>query len=273
MVQQTIVKTILPVMFSSEVWSTEGIGRRSKELTPLYVRRYVGPHTGDVSTSHPFWELAYVSHGKGELHTAESHVLEPGSVCLIPPETAHREFSVTRMEVTWIGLEGTRLKTWPCDRVLLGRWPEIEPQVEGLWLLAEHARGRVGPELDGLAAALLARVVRLAAEAPQPTSRRIEQAAEWMHKHFSQPISIAELAERFEYSEGYFYRAFRRFTGQSPASYLTAIRLQHTIQIMQHTTLTLDRIARIVGFQDPLYFSRLFRKAHGRSPSAYRRTL
>lgn len=268
-----IVHSVLPPLLSETLWGEGSPWRRSKELTPLYVRRYVGPHTGDVMTNHPFWELAYVSRGKGELHTTESHALQPGSVYLVPPETAHGEYSPTMMEVTWIGLEGSRLQALPRREVLLGRWPEVEPRVESLWLLAEHARGRVGPELDGLAAALLARVLRLAAEAPDPTSKRIEQAAEWLHKHFHQPISMADLAERFGYSEGYFYRAFRRFTGQSPAAYLTAIRLQHAIQIMQHTTLTLDRIARIVGYQDPLYFSRLFRKAYGRSPSAYRKTL
>ena len=270
---QDNVKTVLPPLLADSLWGTDGPWRRSGELTPLYVCRYVGPHTGDVSSRHPFWELAYVSRGKGELLTTESHVLQTGSVSLIPPDTAHREYTPTRMEVTWIGLKGSRLKALSRQKVLLGRWPEVEPQVENLWLLSAHARGRVGPELDGLTAALLGRVLRLAEEEPQPTSRRIEQAAEWMHRHFSQPISMAETAERFGYSEGYFYRAFRRFMGQSPAAYLAAVRLQHAIQIMQHTTLTLERIARAVGYRDPLYFSRLFRKTHGCSPSAYRKTL
>lgn len=270
---QNITRSIIPFLLADGLWDKSRTCMRSKELSPLYVRRYVGPHTGDVFTNHPFWELAYVSRGKGELRTSEAYTLQPGCVYLIPPDMSHSEYSSTLLEVTWIGLEGTRLESLPRQKVLIGRWNEVEPQVENLWLLAEHARGRVGPELDGLAAALLARVLRLISEAPEPTSQRIEQAAEWLHKHFSQPISMAGLAEQFGYSEGYFYRAFRRFTGQSPAAYLTAIRLQHAIQIMQHTTLKLDRIARIVGYQDPLYFSRLFRKAFRRSPSEYRKTL
>lgn len=265
-------KSILPPLLSDDLWSPSGPDRRSAEVTPLYVRRYVGPHTGDVSTRHPFWELAYVSRGQGWLFAPDRRELCPGSVSLLPPGLEHREQADTRMEITWIGLSGLRLNALP-KTLLLGRWPEIEPQVENLWLLAEHARGKVGPELDGLAAALLARVRRLAAETPDPASRQIEQAAEWLHKHFAQPISISELAERFGYSEGYFYRAFRRYTGQSPAAYLTQIRLQHAMQIMRHTTLTLDRIARVVGYRDPLYFSRLFRKLHGCAPSVWRSRL
>jgi AraC-like DNA-binding protein len=268
-----ILKSIQIHKLSQELWGTDPAWRRSKELTPLYVRRYLGPHTGEIAASHPFWELAYISRGKGQLYTPDRHEYQPGSVTLIPPDIDHREYAQTMMEVIWIAMAGTRLDLLPKKDILEGRWPEIEPQVERLWLLAEHARGRVGPELDGLTEALLARVLRLAEEAPEPTSRRIQQVVEWLQKHFDQPISIADLAEDFGYSEGYFFRAFRRYTGQSPAAYLTAIRMQHAVQIMQRTTLTFDRIARIVGYQDPLYFSRLFRKTYSQSPSAYRKLL
>lgn len=270
---ETILESLELPRLSSELWGNDSASRRSRELTPLYVRRYLGPHTGEVLGSHPFWELAYISRGKGQFYAPNRHEYQQGSVSLVPPNFGHREHGNTLMEVTWISMVGTRLDSLPKEEILLGRWPEIEPQVERLWLLAEHSRGQMGPELDGLTSALLARVLRLAKEEPKPTSRRIEQAAEWLQKHFDRPISIADLAEDFGYSEGYFFRAFRRYTGQSPAAYLTTIRMQHALQIMQRTTLTLDRIARIVGYRDPLYFSRLFRKMYNQSPSHYRKLL
>ena len=55
--------------------------------------------------------------------------------------------------------------------------------------------------------------------------------------------------------------------------YLTDLRINHARQLMGQTELTMREIADMVGYEDQLYFSRIFKKRTGFTPSAYRRSL
>jgi len=179
----------------------------------------------------------------------------------------HYEFSTEQMDTVWIGLEGNRLRDLNPKTLLVAKCPELEPTIEQLWLATERHLGQVGPELDALAGLTISQFIRHLKEDKECTSACIDQVIEWMHKHFDQPVTIANLAFKFGYSEGYFYRAFKRQTGTTPTSYLASIRIRHAIHAMRHTTLTVNRIARLVGYEDPLYFRRVFKKIVGQSPT------
>ena len=65
---------------------------------------------------------------------------------------------------------------------------------------------------------------------------------------------------------------FHQRTGFSPLEYLTRLRLNHASQLMAETALSIAEIARAVGYEDPLYFSRLFRRKMGVSPTEFRQS-
>jgi AraC-like DNA-binding protein len=67
-----------------------------------------------------------------------------------------------------------------------------------------------------------------------------------------------------------FIRRFRAHTGLPPQQYITKFRMAHARELIATSQMSITDIARIVGYDNPLYFSRMFKKETGVSPRAYR---
>jgi len=252
------------------LWGRDPHSRRSSELTPLYVRRYVGPLTVRELGYHDFWELLAVIRGKGTLHMESPIPMKANFAYLIPPGTVHREDSAEKMDVVWIGLRGSMLDSFSRNQVCAAEAPELLALVDQLWLRAERKFGCIGSELDGLTHAVLARFMRIYGESVERNSDVIDDAVDYLHRNFARAISIADVAQRFGYSKGYFFRSFKQRTGLSPAAYLTRLRIENAVKLLKHSSLKMSRIANLCGYTDAFYFSRIFSKVTGRAPSSIR---
>ncbi len=98
----------------------------------------------------------------------------------------------------------------------------------------------------------------------------IEHAMNQMREDVSNPQSLRTYAKRAGYSTSQFSHLFRQHTGTSPINYLNELRIQRAAEFLNNTDWSIKRIAYELGFEDPLYFSRNFRKCVGLSPRAYR---
>ena len=74
-------------------------------------------------------------------------------------------------------------------------------------------------------------------------------------------------------SVSWFIRNFREYTGSTPTQYILSLRISNAQSLLENTSCNITEIAEIVGYDNPLYFSRLFKKQSGMSPSAFRRQL
>ena len=72
-------------------------------------------------------------------------------------------------------------------------------------------------------------------------------------------------------STSWFSRCFRAAVGESPMRYILLLRIRNAQVLLETTDGTVSEIARIVGYENPMYFSRLFRKEKGVSPLKYRK--
>ena len=264
------------------LWS-DGPGVRSTELTPLYVERYRGPHDTPHLTMHSFWELLVVLGGRGELLAgAERVALIPGRLLLTPPGLLHREHAPSGMEVIWIGLRGSRCAALSAGAergVLQVDDAGLVAACEQLWLQASARQPWCGPELDGHVAALFARLLRIRAgsatggtsTAANAAADVIDQAIAYLRQHLADCPPMSRVAVRLRISEGWFFRAFKRRTGLSPLAWLARQRLEQAALLLRQSSLPVGRIARQVGYADPLYFSRAFHRHFGRRPSDLRR--
>ena len=72
-------------------------------------------------------------------------------------------------------------------------------------------------------------------------------------------------------STSWFIRSFKDFTGVTPMHYILALRIANAQSLLENTDYTVAEISRLVGYEDQLYFSRLFKKQNGLSPSQFRR--
>ena len=98
----------------------------------------------------------------------------------------------------------------------------------------------------------------------------IRKICKKMQTNYTQKISNQEYADDCNMSLAYFIRLFKEVTGKSPQSYITYLRIEAAKGLLSTTQESINTIARLVGYDDPLYFTRCFSKAEKISPKEYR---
>lgn len=99
----------------------------------------------------------------------------------------------------------------------------------------------------------------------------IEAAVKHFHEHYNTSISIEDYAASRGMSTSWFIRNFKEFTGSTPMQYILSIRIANAQNLLETTEYNVTEIGNIVGYDNPLYFSRLFKKQNGVSPSEFRK--
>ena len=94
-----------------------------------------------------------------------------------------------------------------------------------------------------------------------------------IERDYGKKIGIMEIAEQMEVSSNYLSTIFRRETQYSVNEYLNAVRLKHAKRLLRETNLKVYEIAEQVGFSDTYYFSSVFKKLVGVTPSEYRNSV
>ncbi len=99
---------------------------------------------------------------------------------------------------------------------------------------------------------------------------KIQEATENMEKNYEHIQSLEEIAEFVGLSKYHFTRIFRKATGYSPIEYLTKIRMEQAVKLLRHTDLSIDEIAREIGYSNGSYFIKVFRQWIGFPPGEFR---
>ncbi|TXK44314.1 AraC family transcriptional regulator [Pontibacter qinzhouensis] len=99
----------------------------------------------------------------------------------------------------------------------------------------------------------------------------ISASVSYMKKHLKENIQVQELAAQQNLSVSHFSSLFRKKTGFSPIQFFINLKLQKACQFLYFTPLSMKEICQEVGFDDPFYFSRIFKKQMGQAPSDYRK--
>lgn len=98
----------------------------------------------------------------------------------------------------------------------------------------------------------------------------IAQAAAYMEEHYAEDFSVSELLAVSHYSQRHFIRLFSAAYHTTPQKYLLGIRLRHACAKLREGVLNITEVATRCGFSDSNYFSRVFKKELGVTPSVYR---
>ena len=101
----------------------------------------------------------------------------------------------------------------------------------------------------------------------------IDKATVYFNEHYNEDISIDEYAANNHFSVSWFIRNFKQHTGFTPMQYILAQRIYNAEILLQNPSHNLTEIASMIGYDNPLYFSRIFKKAKGISPSEYRKNI
>lgn len=219
------------------------------------------------------FHLLYVIKGRlTAVYDGREETLLPGSFILYPPGTpqSYTFPGETETVTFWVHFTG---RTAPEILDGLGlnggvyskRFYVEETRLRGI---AEKAK-REGFEANGELLHLLHLLAQQNTE--KPSARGIDILLPALHRMETlQKCTVAECASLCAMSQSRFSHLFREVMGVSPHQYLLKMRLEQAQNYLQDSDLSIAQIAQLTGFEDALYFSRLFKKYCGTAPSFYR---
>lgn len=252
-------------------------------------------HIMDFPIVHPiamdFWTLYASRGGTGLIRFTndESMTLQPGSIALIPPGC---ECVVTRGEQhwdhDWLSFRSQpqwfELLDWAFSlqrpMVVDIDYPQalqrLHAQMDELQSIP-YQRGDINEQLcHNIIENLLIRLKRFNESGrtpntpgPQPDPR-VRKAVNFLLPRYCDDLNLDDIAAEVGLSPSRLNALFRQFYGTSLIKWRDRMRLQKARELLQHSSLSIGQIAERTGFQDPLYFSRRFRKEFKQAPSAIR---
>lgn len=208
----------------------------------------------------------------------------PGDLLFLPPRQAHhyRADSVSPWTILWAHFRGERA----CDYLRMLGISAAQPltavhETDRLHAAFEDAFHHVTlgfgeAALIGLSTGFtrllgLVRVMQCPPGGQSPkTKNRLFQTLHQLHSAPEKPWTVEQMAQEACLSVPHFTNLCRRQTGMPPLAYLIRLRLQRAMDLLQQGQCNVVEAARAVGYDDPFYFSRLFRKHFGIPPSACR---
>lgn len=227
--------------------------------------------------------LHFVTEGKGHLKTpADSIDVPAGGMFLIRPGELCGYTADQRVpwEYYWVGFNGTEAHRMidhtpfaSGERVI---FPADSDRIRQSLKRIYDARGN-SPAAEARMLGGLYLFLAVLMEEPgagrthrQTTARQyVDQAARFISHNYSLDISNEDIASFVGISPSHLYRVFSQEMGMSPTRFLVSYRVGEAAALLQSTNMSVGEVAASAGFKDPLYFSRVFRKFKGVSPTAY----
>ena len=98
----------------------------------------------------------------------------------------------------------------------------------------------------------------------------VEQVKTYIDRNFQKDLSLDEVSRMVNISPYYFSKLFKQGTGENFIEYLTRVRMEHARRLLEDPDASIKQVCVMSGYGDPNYFSRLFKKYEGVTPSEYR---
>jgi len=259
--------------------------------------------TGIDLHRHDSVELALVTQGHAthRLET-EAYAIEAGDAFVILPNVLHgyencRGFSVMNLgfDPERLTLPTHQLAALPGYRALFMLEPQVRTKhafrsrlqlersaLDRVLAIVASLQRELQERAPGFAlsatsyfTAVLVELARQYERMRSPASQslvRLSAVVEWLADHFTEPITLEEIARAGGMSKSSLRRSFQECFGLSPMNYVIDLRLRQAEFLLRDTQTPIRDIAALVGVDDASYFSRLFRRRSGLEPSAYRAT-
>jgi AraC-like DNA-binding protein len=230
--------------------------------------------------------LIYCVTGSGWCRTPTAELkVSPGELLIVPPGAAHKYGADERRPWTihWVHAKGRLLRPYldelhTVDQptvAFIGKDPQTVALFEEVLEIAESGYGfaqllQAGQALSHLFAVLVRRSRETHREADD-TEQRVAQSIEYLKSHLERGLDVKSMAKLAGLSPSHYSALFKLQTGYAPIDYMARLRMHRACQLLDTTNHSMKSIASMVGYQDQLYFSRVFRAINEVSPREYRR--
>ena len=230
--------------------------------------------------------IHYILEGKGiyqcgnetwELHEREGFLIEPET------QTFYQADPEEPWTYCWVGFDGDLAPALIRDMGLgdnrLTYFCEAKEELTAIFdtLMKYQQLSQVNDlilesELYRLFAVLMKDMSVTADKADPHRNDYVQGAIRFIRNNYYNPVSVEDIAAYAGINRSYLYTLFRKETGMSPSEYLMNFRLTQAAELLRLTTYSVESIAYSCGYQDPLVFSKAFKRKYKITPLKYRRT-
>ncbi|MBQ7820726.1 MAG: helix-turn-helix transcriptional regulator [Clostridia bacterium] len=233
----------------------------------------------DVRTNRPNgrmdYQLIICASGEGEaIINRRRHIIRRGDAILYKPHEPQLYAFKEGASFGFIHFSGTEMQSI-CNELSLNG---------NIYRVVNHAaftnacrsmsdayfENRPGAEVYGIG--ILLTLLAMLSPQKEHSNTKFSKIKEAAQNSKAMSLSLKEMADMCSMSEYHFLREFKRIEGKTPHEYIVSSAIERA-KLMLDTGMKINEIAGELGFADPLYFSRVFRKYTGMSPSEYRKSL
>ena len=93
---------------------------------------------------------------------------------------------------------------------------------------------------------------------------------DYINQHYTESLSLSTLATEYYLNFSYASSLFKKTTGQTFSEYLTELRMKRAKDLLADPAMSISEVGTQCGYEDSYYFSKVFKKRYGVTPSAYR---
>lgn len=232
--------------------------------------------------------FCYVAQGRVNLTINETtYVVEEGFF-IIPPNVPHRynnKGTNGSFEIYWVHFSGYNAENFLKKTGLTGSYifksGVVEEIKSSVSTLVRELTFKFG-FYEEVTQSLLMYIFSIAARqyhAMEKTFKgktvdvRMQKTLEHIYLYYARDLSIQELADLCQLSASRFSALFKQTFNLYPLQYIINYRIKRGCDLLRHTEYSITQIAEMVGFEDSLYFSRIFKKYVGISPCQYRSSM
>lgn len=231
------------------------------------------------------YQLLYITRGEGIFRSSsqESITVKEGNMMLLFPSEWHSYTpnKKTGWDEHWIGFSGVNIDNrvqngfFSKEKPILnvGLNDEVLKLYEQALSVAKNQKTGYQQMLAGLVNLLLGYAYSLdktySLEDLEVT-KQLNKAKVFIREHFLDGLTPKRVADEVCMGYSRFRHVFKEDTGCSPAQYIQKLKLQKTKELLTYTNMSSQQISYEVGFQNPDYFCRIFKKKMGLTPIEYR---
>lgn len=233
-----------------------------------------------------YYKFHYILDGKGifetngqryELHKGQGFLVTPGTICYYEADTNEP------WTYCWIGFDGIKAtalirQAQLSDESPIYTWEKSEFFEHSIQQMKQSKTMKAGRELKltgllylWLSAMIDCRGSELKDKAKENSKEHyIAQVVHFIEVNYANKITVQSISQFVGLQRSYLSALFKEVMGISLQDYLISYRMRKACELLSGTTLMVGDIARSVGYEDPLLFSKMFKKSIQLSPTQYR---
>lgn len=230
--------------------------------------------------------LIYCLEGRGIIKVMDSNIeLKPNSFYIIPPEIKHAYYAVqnTPWSIYWVHFTGPKsenlFRKFSGNNRTAAKFISFEERrinlFDNLMNVLEEGYSSENIEFVNLSLWQLLGSFIFSSYFTEIGKEKVDgdivtASIRYMKEHLNEPLKVNLIASHLNYSSSHFFSIFKKKTGYSPIHYFNHLKIQRACQLLSFTDMSVKEISFSLGYEDPLYFSRLFKKTMNISPLQYR---